>query len=259
MTPVFGHGRLRLYLLRLLDESPRHGYQLIRLLEDRFEGRYVPSAGTIYPRLRRLEAEGLVTHSQSSGRKVYRLTDAGRAELRDRAGEMADLETQIGAAVRELAHEVGEQVRDTARDLHAEVRATRDLRAAERDQPAWQSFLAYLEQRGQRDRSEERFSRNAGAPGWQNPPGRRDGSSRPRPLRWPTARTSATSSTISSGFATRSAIWCTRRCGMARSARSNCKNVHRSSPIPSFRYGPSFSVGDDCRISQVHAIYLAGS
>ncbi|HEY9391798.1 MAG TPA: PadR family transcriptional regulator [Mycobacteriales bacterium] len=165
MTPVFGHGRLRLYLLRLLDESPRHGYQLIRLLEDRFEGRYVPSAGTIYPRLRRLEAEGLVTHSQSSGRKVYRLTDAGRAELRDRAGEMADLETQIGAAVRELAHEVGEQVRDTARDLHAEVRATRDLRAAERDQPAWQSFLAYLEQRGQPDAGSDR------RPGLAEPPG----------------------------------------------------------------------------------------
>ena len=58
MSPVFGHGRLRLYLLKLLDESPRHGYDVIRELEDRFMGLYTPSAGTVYPRLARLEADG---------------------------------------------------------------------------------------------------------------------------------------------------------------------------------------------------------
>ena len=81
MSPVFGHGRLRLYLLKLLDESPRHGYDVIRELEDRFMGLYTPSAGTVYPRLARLEAEGLVTHEVTEGRKVYRITDTGRAEL----------------------------------------------------------------------------------------------------------------------------------------------------------------------------------
>ena len=49
MSPVFRHGRLRLYLLKLLDESPRHGYEVIRLLQDRFMGVYSPSPGTIYP------------------------------------------------------------------------------------------------------------------------------------------------------------------------------------------------------------------
>jgi len=53
MSPVFRHGRLRLYLLKLLDESPRHGYEVIRLLQDRFMGVYAPSPGTIYPRLAR--------------------------------------------------------------------------------------------------------------------------------------------------------------------------------------------------------------
>ena len=81
MPPVFAHGRLRLYLLKLLDESPRHGYEVIRLLEERFQGLYAPSAGTVYPRLAKLEEEGLVTHSTEGGRKVYSLTDAGRAEL----------------------------------------------------------------------------------------------------------------------------------------------------------------------------------
>ena len=67
MSPVFGHGRLRLYLLKLLEESPRHGYEVIRLLQDRFLGVYSPSPGTIYPRLARLEEEGLVTHEVIDG------------------------------------------------------------------------------------------------------------------------------------------------------------------------------------------------
>jgi len=71
MPPVFAHGRLRLYLLKLLDEAPRHGYEVIRLLEERFQGLYAPSAGTVYPRLAKLEAEGLVTHTTEGGRKVY--------------------------------------------------------------------------------------------------------------------------------------------------------------------------------------------
>ncbi|MDQ1586241.1 MAG: hypothetical protein QOH80_1606, partial [Actinomycetota bacterium] len=91
MTPVFGHGRLRLYLLKLLAESPRHGYDVIRDLEDRFLGLYAPSAGTVYPRLARLEVEGLVTHAEEEGRKVYRITDAGLAELAARQGELDDI------------------------------------------------------------------------------------------------------------------------------------------------------------------------
>jgi DNA-binding PadR family transcriptional regulator len=78
VSPVFRHGGLRLYLLKLLDEAPRHGYEVIRLLQDRFLGVYAPSPGTIYPRLARLEEEGLVTHDEVDGRKVYRITDKGR-------------------------------------------------------------------------------------------------------------------------------------------------------------------------------------
>lgn len=106
MPPVFAHGRLRLYLLKLLDEAPRHGYEVIRLLEERFQGLYAPSAGTVYPRLAKLEAEGLVTHTTEGGRKVYAITDAGRAELADRSGELADLELEIRESVAELAAEI---------------------------------------------------------------------------------------------------------------------------------------------------------
>ncbi|MFJ5996282.1 helix-turn-helix transcriptional regulator [Streptomyces sp. NPDC092370] len=123
MPPVFAHGRLRLYLLKLLDEAPRHGYEVIRLLEERFQGLYAPSAGTVYPRLAKLEAEGLVTHTTEGGRKVYSITDAGRAELADRRGELADLELEIRESVAELAAEIRADVRGAAGDLRREMRA----------------------------------------------------------------------------------------------------------------------------------------
>ena len=131
MPPVFAHGRLRLYLLKLLDESPRHGYEVIRLLEERFQGLYAPSAGTVYPRLAKLEKEGLVTHTTEGGRKVYSLTDAGRARTgRPRSGELADLEQEIRDSVSELAAEIRDDVRGAAGDLRREMRAAPPSRPA---------------------------------------------------------------------------------------------------------------------------------
>jgi DNA-binding PadR family transcriptional regulator len=121
MSPVFRHGRLRLYLLKLLDEAPRHGYEVIRLLQDRFMGVYAPSPGTIYPRLARLEEEGLVTHDEADGRKVYRITEKGREELHARLDDLAELEDEITASVRDIAREVTEDVRETVRTLREEL------------------------------------------------------------------------------------------------------------------------------------------
>ncbi|SBT50690.1 PadR family transcriptional regulator [Micromonospora narathiwatensis] len=139
MTAVFSHGRLRLYLLKLLDDGPKHGYELIRLLEDRFLGLYAPSAGTIYPRLQRLEVEGLVTHTAAGGRKVYEITEAGRAELRQRADELATLESDISASVEDLsalAGEIRSEVRGSVRDLKRELReAARQTRRGHWEPP----------------------------------------------------------------------------------------------------------------------------
>jgi len=97
---VFGHGHLRLYLLHVLSERPMHGYEIIQALKDRFGGTYVPSAGTIYPRLAKLEAEGLVT-KQSDGRKtVYALTDAGRRSSTIAATSSTGIEAGLGDSVR---------------------------------------------------------------------------------------------------------------------------------------------------------------
>ncbi|ERK70946.1 transcriptional regulator, PadR family, partial [Leifsonia aquatica ATCC 14665] len=121
MTPVFAHGSLRLYLLSLLDESPKHGYELIQALSDRFGGTYTPSAGTIYPRLAKLEEEGLVT-KQADGRKtVYAITEAGRRELAERQHELDAIEDEVTDSVRRLADEVRAGVDDAMRTLRAEL------------------------------------------------------------------------------------------------------------------------------------------
>jgi DNA-binding PadR family transcriptional regulator len=171
MSPVFRHGRLRLYLLKLLDEAPRHGYEVIRLLQDRFLGVYAPSPGTIYPRLARLEEEGLVTHDEADGRKVYRITDKGREELRARYDDLAELEEEITASVRDIAQEVSEDVRATVRSLREELtsaargmgagpRETRRAHgepwheaSAERDQARQQRDQARQEAQAERDRA----------------------------------------------------------------------------------------------------------
>ena len=143
MSAVFSHGRLRLYLLKLLEEGPKHGYELIRLLENRFHGLYAPSAGTIYPRLARMEGDGLITHTAAGGRKVYDITDAGRAELAQRAGELAQLESEIHASVADLAamaQEVEEGVRGSVRDLKRELREAKQEARTPRSQE-WRSWV----------------------------------------------------------------------------------------------------------------------
>ena len=125
MTPVFAYGHLRLYLLSLLAESERgmHGYELIQALEARFGGTYVPSAGTIYPRLAKLEEEGLVTKSTDGRKTVYAITDAGRAELAARESELDGIENDVTDSVRRLADEVRTSVNDAMRTLRADLAA----------------------------------------------------------------------------------------------------------------------------------------
>lgn len=134
MSPVFRHGGLRLYLLGLLEESPRHGYEVIVELENRFLGTYAPSAGTVYPRLTKLEAEGLVRHDEVDGRKVYALTDHGRAELEAHRDELASVEAEVRDSVARVAENLRRDVGASARDLREELTAA--ARSARREQRA---------------------------------------------------------------------------------------------------------------------------
>ncbi|MGG7466080.1 MULTISPECIES: PadR family transcriptional regulator [unclassified Plantibacter] len=133
MTPVFAHGSLRLYLLSLLAESPKHGYELIQALTDRSGGTYSPSAGTIYPRLAKLEEEGLVTKTTDGRKTVYEITDAGRAELAERESELGRIETQLTDSVRFMADEVRSGVTAAMKSLRADLAsAAREAKASPR-------------------------------------------------------------------------------------------------------------------------------
>lgn len=135
--PVFAHGHLRLYLLALLEEQPRHGYELIQALSDRFGGTYSPSAGTIYPRLAKLEEEGLVTKVADGRKTVYEITDAGRAELDARRHELDAIEDDLTDSVRRLADGVRAEVNDAMRSLRAELAsAAREAKRAATKTPA---------------------------------------------------------------------------------------------------------------------------
>lgn len=130
MSPVFAHGQLRLYLLALLSEGPRHGYEVILDLEKRFDGLYTPSAGTVYPRLAKLEEEGLVARSDEGRKSTYSITEAGRAEVAARSGDVENLHDDLDQSVRELAQGVRDRVQQGARDLRAELKdAAREARA----------------------------------------------------------------------------------------------------------------------------------
>jgi DNA-binding PadR family transcriptional regulator len=113
---VFRRGDLRLYLLGALEDGPKHGYELMRLLEDRFAGLYRPSAGSIYPRLGALVDAGLVSQDD----RDYALTAAGRAEVDARRDELRALDRSIAAAPRRRG---GEALRAEVRAAAAEVRA----------------------------------------------------------------------------------------------------------------------------------------
>ena len=135
--PVFAHGHLRLYLLSLLAESEEgmHGYELMQALERRFGGTYIPSAGTIYPRLAKLEEEGLVTKTADGRKTVYAITETGRTELAEREGELDGIEDGVTDSVRRLADEVRSSVNDAMRSLRADLAAAaRDARTEARQE-----------------------------------------------------------------------------------------------------------------------------
>lgn len=136
MTPVFSHGDLRLYLLSLLDEQPRHGYDLIQALSDRTGGTYTPSAGTIYPRLAKLEEEGLVTKTVDGRKTVYAITEAGSAEVAARAADLDGIEEGLADSVRLIADEVRGSVREAMKSLRADLAsAAQGERTAARERP----------------------------------------------------------------------------------------------------------------------------
>lgn len=89
---IFESGELRLVLLKLISEQPRHGYDLIRAIEELTGGEYAPSPGIVYPTLTMLQDMGLIEETAEEGaRKPFQITDEGRAHLEESADEAEEL------------------------------------------------------------------------------------------------------------------------------------------------------------------------
>jgi len=133
-------GDVRAAILLLLEEEPRNGYQLMQELEERSEGAWRPSPGSVYPALQLLADEGFVRGEPREGSTLYELTDPGRKHLdenRDRFGvpweqafagtpelvrQLFRLAMQVGIATRQVVHAGTEAQRKEAAELLAETR-----------------------------------------------------------------------------------------------------------------------------------------
>ena len=94
---MFEQGDLKYVILQLLEEKPRHGYEIIKALEERFGGMYSPSAGTVYPTLTLLEDLGYArVNVEESGKKIYSITDEGRGYLAQNRSAVDDIFDRIG-------------------------------------------------------------------------------------------------------------------------------------------------------------------
>jgi len=115
---LFDGGELRLVLLKLIADQPRHGYDLIRAIEERTGGAYAPSPGVVYPTITLLEDMELIAAQQSEGsRKTFAITEAGTAHLDERKDEVAALFERLDAlsAMRERTD--GVPIRRAMRNL----------------------------------------------------------------------------------------------------------------------------------------------
>jgi len=110
---------MKYVILKLLRDKPRHGYEVMKDLEERMHGCYSPSPGTVYPTLQWLEDEGLVVSRDVEGKKVYEITDTGRAFLDEHKDIVEDIfdrvtetvERTVGGSMAEVNRALGHLVK----------------------------------------------------------------------------------------------------------------------------------------------------
>ena len=136
--PRARRGDVRAAILALLSERPMHGYEMIKELEERTAGAWVPSAGSIYPTLQLLEDEGLVTGDETEGKRRFTLTGAGSTAAAEREGANPWDEVTTGAdpellrlkrslvglnhAIEQVFHAADDDQRKRVRELLEETR-----------------------------------------------------------------------------------------------------------------------------------------
>ena len=142
---MFDSGSLRLVVLGLIAEEPRHGYDIIKALEAKFQGAYSPSPGAIYPMLQMMEEADLVTSSADGNKRLYSITEQGKAYLAEQQAELDRLNDQIdeasagasdvalGDEVRELKWLVYSRLREGSLNAEQARKAVEILRKARKD------------------------------------------------------------------------------------------------------------------------------
>ena len=101
---VLGSGDLQLLILLLLSEKPRHGYEIIKAIEEHSSGAYTPSPGMVYPALTYLEETGYATTTAEGAKKLYSITPEGTANLEKNRGVADEIWQRLGAFGRRLAY-----------------------------------------------------------------------------------------------------------------------------------------------------------
>jgi DNA-binding PadR family transcriptional regulator len=127
---LFAKGDLKYVILQLLSERPAHGYEVMRALEERFSGMYTPSAGAVYPTLQLLEDMGYVSPAQEDGKKVYSITEEGRAFLEQQKDVVDGIRHRTRAwwnpQIRKELHEMKHELQDLGRALGRRTRPLTD-------------------------------------------------------------------------------------------------------------------------------------
>jgi DNA-binding PadR family transcriptional regulator len=108
-------GDMKFLILAVLADGPRHGYDIIAALEEKSNGRYRPSPGSVYPTLTMLEEGGFISGAPSDGKRVFTITDAGRAMLESKPAGAAEADEDAGVDLRGAAMKLGAAVMQAAR------------------------------------------------------------------------------------------------------------------------------------------------
>jgi DNA-binding PadR family transcriptional regulator len=141
---MFDGGELRLVLLAMIEEQPRHGYDLIRAIEEQTGGAYAPSPGVVYPTLTLLDEMGQIVEVKEDGaRKRFAITDAGRAFLEERRGEIEGLLQRLARIGQEESRHGAGPVKRAMTSLHM---ALRDALAATHDRDMLHEVTAILDE-----------------------------------------------------------------------------------------------------------------
>jgi len=132
---VFDQGNLKYVILQLLEEKPRHGYEVIKAIEERFGGTYTPSPGTVYPTLSMLEDMGYASVTlEEGGKKVYAITDEGRKHLAENRPVVDDIFQRISEFAQNIFGEPMMQVHRAFKEIGRAVYVREQRRTPEQIQ-----------------------------------------------------------------------------------------------------------------------------